>query len=133
MTAVLLEQLRNTARNLAASPHPNAHRLLAAVPQMRMTWWGLSPEDRRTVLLLISWSARSVEIVQDGTDESLLADALTSAARAWAAANPAGSAEDFVETKHEAMLLAHLLAFGPDLEVSHQLSLAMTALIPFNQ
>lgn len=70
MTVKLLEQLRSTARNLAACPHPNAHRLLAAVPQMRMTWWTLSPEDRRTVLLLISWSARSVEIVQDGTDES---------------------------------------------------------------
>lgn len=38
-----------------------------------------------------------------------------------------------METQHEAMLLAHLLTFGPELEVSHQLSLAMTALIPFDQ
>ncbi|MFE2527461.1 hypothetical protein ACFXEL_24820 [Streptomyces sp. NPDC059382] len=133
MTAVLLDQLRNTARNLAASPHPNAHRLLAAVPQMRMTWWGLTPIDRRTVLLLISWAARSVEVVQDGTEESLFADALTSAARAWTTSHPESSAEEFCESTHEAMLLAHLLAFGPDLEVSHQLSLAMTALIPFDE
>ncbi|MER6391243.1 hypothetical protein ABT236_22600 [Streptomyces sp. NPDC001523] len=127
---LLLSQIRQTARNLAASPLPNAHRILAALPQTRSLWWGMTSVERRMVLLLISWAAQSVRVAYDGTAESLFADALTFTARTWAATHPTLGPAEFCETKHEAAFLAYLLASGPDLETSHQLSLAMTALIP---
>ncbi|MFH8635546.1 hypothetical protein [Streptomyces goshikiensis] len=129
---LLLSQIRQTARYLAASPQPDAHRTLAALPQTRSLWWGMTSVERRTALLLISWAAQSVQVAYDGTAESLFADALTFTARTWAATHPTlgPGPTEFCEAKHEPGFLAHLLANGPDLETSLQLSLAMTSLVP---
>ncbi|MGW0897669.1 hypothetical protein ACWD0G_11840 [Streptomyces goshikiensis] len=127
---LLLSQIRQTARNLASSPLPDAHRVFASLPHVRALWWGMTSAERRTVLLLVSWAAQSVQVAHDGTAESLFADALTFAARTWAASHPALGPAEFCEAKHEAGFLAHLLTSGLNLETSHQLAVAMIALVP---